>query len=123
MLWRYHGDLNAAYAHTSKTVFRPIEERDASISLQHQIGSLTGAAREDDLTSCGARWMVYCESMAEAIDTALARHARVLVVTQPYISDLHVEQQNSLRAMLRTKFAGTSTVKYINLGRLIDLND
>ena len=122
LLWRYHGDLNAAYADQKKTVFRPLEG-DVVGALQRQIGKLTGPPRERDVPACEARWAVYCEAMAGAISNARAHPAQVLVVTQPYISDAHVEQQNSLRAMLRTRFGGDAGVRYLNLGQLIDLND
>jgi hypothetical protein len=62
--------------------------------------------------------------MANAIAAARAAGARVLVVTQPYISDPHVEQQDSLRAMLREKFPGDAGVRYANLGRgVVDVDD
>jgi len=122
LLWRYHGDLNAAYADQKKTVFRPLE-RDVAGSLHEQIGGLTGPPRERDVPACEDRWAVYCQAMAGAISVARARHARVLVVTQPYISDAHVAQQNSLRAMLRARFGGDPDVRYANLGQLIDLSD
>ena len=54
---------------------------------------------------------------------ARQRGKRVLVVTQPYLSDLHVEQQRALEAMLRRQFGGDPRVRYVNLGRLIDLHD
>jgi hypothetical protein len=123
LLWRYHGDLNAAYADQKKTVFRPLERRDVAGSLQEQIGNLTGPPQEQEVPACEDRWAVYCEAMAGAIERARDRHARVLVVTQPYISDAHVAQQNSLRAMLRARFAADPDVRYANLGRLIDLRD
>jgi hypothetical protein len=122
LLWRYHGDLNAAYADQKKTVFRPLEG-DVAGALQQQIGTLTGPPRERDVPACEDRWAAYCDAMAAAISSARARPAQVLVVTQPYISDAHVEQQNSLRAMLRTRFGGDSGVRYLNLGQLIDLTD
>ena len=122
LLWRYHGDLNAAYADQKKTVFRPLEG-DVAGALQQQIGRLTGPPRERDVPACEKRWAVYCDAMANAISDARAHPAQVLVVTQPYISDAHVEQQNSLRAMLRTRFGGDGGVRYLNLGSLIDLND
>jgi lysophospholipase L1-like esterase len=47
----------------------------------------------------------------------------VLVVTEPYISDKHVEQQRALEAMLKQRFAGQVHLVYLNLGRTIDLRD
>jgi lysophospholipase L1-like esterase len=61
--------------------------------------------------------------MFEATDLALKRGKRVLVVTEPYISDQHVEQQRALEAMLKQHFAGQPHLRYLNLGRTIDLRD
>jgi len=51
------------------------------------------------------------------------RGKRVLVVTEPYISDKHVAQQRALEAMLAQRFAGQTKLRYVNLGRTIDLRD
>jgi hypothetical protein len=48
---------------------------------------------------------------------------RVLVVTQPYLSDLHVDQQRALESSLQRQFGSDSGVRYVNLGRLVDLRD
>jgi len=44
-------------------------------------------------------------------------------VTQPYLSDLHVDQQEALATSLQRQFSSESRVRYLNLGRLIDLTD
>jgi hypothetical protein len=123
MLWRYHGDLSAAYADRNKTVFR-FGGHDVARSLQQQVGRLSGPPQEHEVRRCEAKWSAYCDAMASGIAAARSRRARVLVVTQPYISDPHVDQQDSLRAMLREKFAGDAGVRYANLGRgVVDLDD
>ena len=53
----------------------------------------------------------------------LARDKHVLFVTQPYISDAHVEQQANVAAMLHARFGSDPRVHYVNLGRVIDLAD
>ena len=47
----------------------------------------------------------------------------MIVVSQPYLSDLHVDQQRALEASLHREFGGDSRVRYVNLGRLLDLRD
>ena len=123
MLWRYHGDLSAAYADRKKTVFT-FGRRDVARSLEQQVGRLTGPPRERERQSCDAQWSAYCDAVATAVTAARARGARVLVVTQPYISDAHVAQQDSLRAMLRGTFGSDAGVRYVNLGRgVVDVDD
>ena len=121
MLWRYHGDLAAAYAQ-KKAVFRPNRD-DVAPAIERQIGPLTGSITQRDVAKCGPPWLVYCEAMGTAVAAARGRHTRVLVATQPYISDSHVNQQNALRAMLRARFGADPGVRYLNLGAAIDLRD
>jgi len=72
---------------------------------------------------CIPTWRRYCGSVRDAIDWALARGKRVIFVTQPYISDAHIEQQANVAAMLQARYANEQRVRYLNLGRLIDLRD
>jgi lysophospholipase L1-like esterase len=53
----------------------------------------------------------------------LKQGKRVLVVTEPYISDQHVMQQRALAAMLAQRFAGQTQFRYLDLGRTVDLRD
>jgi hypothetical protein len=69
---------------------------------------------------CVPRWAHYCGAVYEAIQYALGRGARVLVVTQPYIPDPHREEQQALREMLVRYFAGNPRVGYADLGDVID---
>ena len=129
------GDLNAAYA-SREIVFRPgLATRvtagamkataDIALGLEHRFGRLTpggpaeGTAYE---TSCG-RWSQYCGAIDAAVHLARQRGQRVIVVTQPYLSDLHVEQQQALAANLQREFGSDSQVRYVNLGTLVDLHD
>ena len=54
---------------------------------------------------------------------ALAKGKHVLIVTEPYIADAHVEQQAQLQGMLSVRFANEPRLRYVNLGGLIDLSD
>jgi lysophospholipase L1-like esterase len=61
--------------------------------------------------------------MVAVSDLALAKGKRVLIVTEPYISDDHVEQQFELERLLRLRFAAEPRLRYLNLGRAVDLRD
>jgi lysophospholipase L1-like esterase len=97
-----------------------------SASLERQLGRLTdiGSVEETAVaTTCDQGWNAYCRHMRSAIEEALARGARVLVVGQPYISDGHVTQQMALEKMLRQRFGADPRVRLVNLGRALDLCD
>ena len=72
---------------------------------------------------CRADWQAYCDAIAAAVDVALAQGKRVLVVSEPYISDAHLAQQRALAAMLAHRYAGESRVKYLDLGWTVDRLD
>lgn len=74
-------------------------------------------------SECVAVWKPYCASVKEAVTWSRARGKAVLVASQPYISDSHVEQQANLAAMLQRAFAGDPRVAYLNLGHVIDMRD
>ena len=134
---RYGGDLGKRYGHEDP-VFRPgLADKatagalktaaEATRALERVLGPLThewaSVTDSGTLTSCGERFRAYCESVRAGVDEALGRHARVLVVTQPYISDAHVEQQRHLAALLRERFGRDSRVAYLDLGAAIDVRD
>lgn len=139
MALRHGGDLDGAYRGKS-TVFKPgLASRATATALETaahiaetldtQLGKLSHA---DELhrvetrlhvtdSGCAARWAHYCGAVYDATRFALDRGKRVLVVTQPYISDQHPLQQAEMRAMLEARFKGNPSVGYANLGNLIDL--
>jgi lysophospholipase L1-like esterase len=136
MLLLHGGDLNAAYASSPEIVFRPgLATRmtagalkataDIAVALELRFGRLTdgdsGPSAAYDGT-CG-RWSQYCGAMGDAIRRARQQGQRVLVVAQPYLSDLHVDQQRALEASLARQFGGDAGVRYVNLGRSVDLRD
>jgi len=135
MAMMHGGDVNAAYA-PGEIVFRPglgtritagalKATADITLGLEQRFGRLTpggpGASEAFD-TSC-ERWSRYCGAVADAVRLARQRGKGVLVVTQPYLSDLHVEQQRALEASVRRQFGGDPRVRYVNLGGLINLHD
>jgi hypothetical protein len=72
---------------------------------------------------CRGDWAHYCASVRDGIRFALERGKKVLVVTQPYISERHREQQAELRNMLAAQFGRERSVGYVNLGDAIDLHN
>ena len=129
------GDLNAAYD-SREIVFRPgLATRvtagalkataDIEVALEQRFGRLSDADASASTTydsTCG-RWSLYCGAVQEAIRRARQGGQRVIVVTQPYLSDLHVDQQRALAASLQREFGADRDVRYVNLGRLVDLHD
>lgn len=53
----------------------------------------------------------------------LKKGKRIMIVTEPYLNDAHVGQQQALANMLAARFAGNSSVHYLNLGTTLDLRD
>lgn len=141
MVLRTGGDLQAAY-YGRKTVFKPglaarttatALETAATISksLNAQLDRLSkvpaAAATYADVRvpdyGCVRRWAHYCASVHDAVQFALDRRKKVLVVTQPYVNDMHREQQHEMRLMLRRQFGINPDVGYANLGDEIKLPD
>jgi lysophospholipase L1-like esterase len=136
MALRYGGDLGAAYRH-EQTVFHPTLATRAGAAaladgaavadaLTRQLGRLTRTSSLPEVEpprGCAEPWRAYCDAMYRAIVYSRAQRKAVLVVTQPYISDRHVEQQRALRAMLRAEFPADRFVQYIDLGWAVDLHD
>ena len=133
---RYGGDLGERFGREDP-VFRPgLADKatsgalraaaEATRALERALGPL---AREkvpaaDPLpTGCGEPFRRYCESVREGVEEALTQGARALVVTQPYISDIHVQQQRHLAALLREHFGRDARVAYLDLGAALDLHD
>jgi hypothetical protein len=147
MALRHGGDIEAAYRREAnpnevKTVFRPGLATRAtastleaaahvSRSLDEQLDRFSKPpvatasfedVRVDDL-GCRGDWAHYCASVRDGIRFALAHEKKVLVVTQPYISDRHREQQAELRTMLASRFGRDRNVSYVNLGDAVDLRN
>jgi lysophospholipase L1-like esterase len=146
MALRSGGDIDAAYRSqqpgAAKTVFRPGLATRAtastleaaahvSMSLNEQLDRIAKrpkatATSEDvhvDNLGCALEFAHYCASMRDGIRFALDRGKKVLVVTQPYLSDRHRQQQAELRAMLAAQFRDNRSVAYTDLGDAIDLKD
>jgi lysophospholipase L1-like esterase len=135
MALRAGGDLEGAYA--GKVAFSASrQDRTAAAvldttvgvlkALEGQLGRLSAerpasnALHED---SCAARWQFYCQQVYEATLFGVTHDKEVLIVTEPYISDSHVEQQSAMANMILGRFRGNPRVRYVNLGPVVDLKD
>jgi hypothetical protein len=135
------GGPGALYRKEQATVFHPsLAARagagvlDATADVARALAAQLGRVSEEPVHRLGvddgcARWDAYCRSMAAAVQTAQRAGAQVLVGTQPYlrvkpdVHAMHLSQQAALRSMLARRFAGDSSVGYVNLGDRINLED
>lgn len=120
-----------------KVVFTPrlsdqyaAEAADAALrvsqALEQQLGRLVPGRVGGAAHGKGGQletWLFYLQSIRAAITIALAQGQRVLVVSEPIISDTHVEQQEALAEMVQKEFGRDPRVRYRNAGLTIDLND
>jgi hypothetical protein len=133
-----YGDVNAGYHADGRTVFRPGLATEATSraleaaamtaeSIERQLGRLTRDLADEAVVTptagCTDRWRHYCGAVHDAITWARARGIRVIVGTQPYVSDTHIDQQNALMGMLREQHGDDHGVVHVNLGRAVDLRD
>ena len=110
---------------SQKVLFTPSNPTTAS-ALEEQLGKLTGSpppTSTEPAAECPAESQFYCEHIYAAANMALRKGKLVLIVGEPYISDRHIVQQSSLENMLRARFSGQPNVRYLNLGRTVDLRD
>ena len=97
-----------------------------ALSLEKQLGRLTDPAKlvvQYANAGCGNRWAFYCDSIHAAVKLGFELNKRVVVVTQPYISDRHVDQQKVIANMLKKWFGHNPGLRYVNLGGKINLKD
>lgn len=143
--WLY-GDIGAGYRDSGGervTVFRPslakavgaraLETAVAiGASLDRQVSrlvpeSMPATANRNSTTGCGSPWASYCRDLFEAVDHALSRGKRVLVVTEPYLVGAagarHVSQQTAMTDAFRLAYGSNPRVKYVNMGALLNLAD
>jgi lysophospholipase L1-like esterase len=119
-----HGDKPVVFVPPKED--NPDAGEQTSKALQKQTGPLTGSAQSQTGApdgTCPTKWQFYCQQVYEAADQALKDGKQVLIVTEPYISDDHVEQQRALEGMLSKRFEGQTRLRYLNLGRSVNLQD
>ena len=133
---RHGGDVNAADL-AEKTVFKlNFVDRAAATALETATSisdslerQLTERLPESVFTDLGqmapscSHWRKYCGEMAEAVKFVLDRDKLALVVTQPYRSERHRQQQTLLSAFLREQFRGAPKLHFANLGPTLNLFD
>lgn len=133
---RYGGDLAERY-NVEDPVFRPdVADRTSAAalaaaagvvrSLEAVLGPLSPDGAKPALAAqpgCRDRWRAYCAAMEDAVRAGFAHGARVLVVTQPYVADVHVEQQSDMVQHLHETFADERRLFLVDLGRAVDLRD
>lgn len=135
LMMEYGGDLEAAYG-ANKVVFRPgVAERAGAAALtgaadvadyvQNMLGPLakkpeTPAAAPP---SCANQFRGFCAAINNAVTYARSLGLPTLVVNQPYETEFQVQIQQALQVMLREQHGHDSGVRYLDLGRAIDLTD
>jgi len=119
---------------TNKVVFTPkltdkyaTEAADTALRISQALERQLGKLAPEDIgaapTGTPADWQYYLQAVRAAVTVALGQGKQVVVVTEPYISDRHVEQQGAVAAMLREEFGSERRVHYLNAGRTVDLHD
>jgi hypothetical protein len=127
------GDLDAAYR--GRVTFKPgLATRVTAAALQtaasiaDQVGRQLGSLSPDARASAADRepvdtWHHYVTCMLDAVAWARERGVKVVAVTQPYGSAAHIAQQSAMASALAARFGSDPDVRYVNLGRLLDLRD
>lgn len=107
-----------------QTIFQPpnLGQNKSSPQTVNQTATTTPSDQSQDGT-CLAKWKFYCDQIYEAAAMTLKKGKRIMIVTEPYLNDAHVGQQQALANMLAARFAGNSSVHYLNLGTTLDLRD
>lgn len=104
------------------TAFRAAAE--VAGQVDRQLGHLSAPPPLPVVDSgCSPAWKGYCGSVKVAVAWALGHDKKVLFVTQPYLSDSHVDQQANVTAMLQATFGHDRRLRIVNLGRAIDMMD
>jgi hypothetical protein len=130
------GDLDGAYR-GKKFTFKPTAREHIQIAalnnLLQTFNGMNGAVNRvlDEAKASGFdkeqlktdKWAWYKHFEELAIDYGLTNHKKVVVMTQPYISPAHREQQAELRAMLAARYGKNDQVLYVNLGEAISLRN
>ena len=111
-----------------ETTARAMQHAAATVrSLEDQLGKLSpdvasrGSTAIEPVESCPPRWHFYCGAIADAVTYARQRGIAVIVGTQPFISERHVEQQQALAGFLRHRFGSDPWVVHVDASNVIHL--
>lgn len=137
-----NGNVGAAYSQDQKTVFRPglAARGTAGVltavvgvteALEQQISRVTDEpARQvtvSPATGCQYPWQTYCQSVFDAVQFAVSKGKRALVVGQPLFAPgnarhaRQLAQQQELAGMMARQFAGRQDVGFVSMGTVVDL--
>src|SRR5262245_30050958 len=133
---RYRGDLDAA-ARGDKIVFTPsVAERTTAATPEtaaatiRRLESYVARVAQDEPPAdsgasdeCGPRWSFYCNSILRAVDYLLSRRKCVVVVSEPYLGEIQVDQQQTMVSMLRRRFGDHPNLWHVDVGRAVDIHD
>ena len=129
------GDLDAAYRERVTFKAGPVRRATADAlqalaAVADRVGAQLGRLSDDPARVAAAvgphdleTWQPYISNVTSAVEYARARGTKVLVVTQPYGSDTHVQQQRALALALAARFGRDGGVRYVNLGPLLNIRD
>lgn len=128
LFMRYNGKLEDAYR-SKKVTFTPtakdqikIAALESSLKNYSSIENILKRIKKNEKIDFDTNllkddsWAWYTHYMRKAIDYALSRNKKVIIITQPYLSDTHRNQQKALREILSKTYAGNSSVAYFDLG-------
>lgn len=128
LLWRHGGRFEAAVGGDG-VVFRagagdqPGAARNAAEDVAAYVENTVGAAAPAEPPTCEHAFKGFCTSMNNAITYARSLGLPVLVVNQPYETEFQVLIQSALQTMLRDVHGSDAGVRYLDMGRGIDLKD
>lgn len=133
--WLRLNNLSDTFTDKEKVVFKPgladryaTEATDTALrisrALDRQLGRLTSPDPPAQISAAAAgRWQFYTDGVREAVIAARQQRLITFVVSEPYISDTHVEQQAAVAQMVARDFGSDPRVRYVNAGTAVDLHD
>lgn len=136
------GNAGAAYSQDQKTVFRPGLAARGTAGVLNAVAGVTEALEQQisrvadeparhvtvsPATGCQYPWQTYCQSVLDAVQFAVSKGKRALVVGQPLFAPgnarhaRQLAQQQELAGMMARQFAGRGDVGYVSVGTVVDL--
>jgi hypothetical protein len=79
----------------------------------------TPATMQSDEVAVGE----YCEAIVQAVNAALTTGTRALVVSAPYQTPAAPDLHRGLASALQSQFSSDKALRYVDLGRLVDMRD